>query len=235
MRAIANWNEVLPWPRRLTETAVRVGGLLRPSVLRIKADLRNVPRYVLRWAVIFLALFGLLNLWESQGDGSVPTFVKSSRWLGAAPLRVSSRYCFAAGAGDEVRWAGLKPAMAILDAVNPEVAGWVRRNHDEGRLVFSDGHKEGRYTSEYLAKYDVLSNKLVVSGQIYAENDGTIAAVLCHEFRHSRQNLAKVARHLMSFMFHSGGDPAIIENDALLYEQEAYVAIFGSAREGKSL
>ena len=56
---------------------------------------------------------------------------------------------------------------------------------------------------------------------LFAENDGTIAAVLCHEYRHSRQRLPKTMIYALSFLLLPDGDPSIVENDALLYEQEA--------------
>ena len=58
------------------------------------------------------------------------------------------------------------------------------------------------------------------------ENDGEIAAILCHEYRHSRQNAAKLVRCVLSFVLTADGDPSILENDAELYEHEARQAIF---------
>ena len=37
--------------------------------------------------------------------------------------------------------------------------------------------------------------------------------------------------YALSFLLSPGGDPAIIENDALLYEQEANLAIFGKYQD----
>ena len=66
--------------------------------------------------------------------------------------------------------------------------------------------------------------------QLYCENDGTIAVTLCHEYRHSRQNLGKYFQYALSFLFVRGGDLSIVENDAVIYEHEAQNAIFGNGR-----
>jgi hypothetical protein len=82
-----------------------------------------------------------------------------------------------------------------------------------------------------LGEYDALRGELTVFSGLFAENDGTIAAVLCHEYRHSRQRFPKTLVYALSFLLRENGDPAIIENDALLYEQEANLAIFGRYQE----
>ena len=79
-----------------------------------------------------------------------------------------------------------------------------------------------------MAKYDNVRGRVVVNPQLFCENDGTIAVTLCHEYRHSRQNLGKFCQYVLSFLFVRGGDLSIIENDAVIYEQEAHDAIFGS-------
>ena len=66
--------------------------------------------------------------------------------------------------------------------------------------------------------------------ELFCENDGTVAVTLCHEYRHSRQNLGKLCQYVLSFLFVRGGNLSIIENDAVVYEQEAYEAIFGNGR-----
>ncbi len=120
--------------------------------------------------------------------------------------------------------------MAILDQVNPTVAKWVRQKHDNGLLVFGDECQTKRELGDALAKYDNLRGRVVVNPQLFSENDGIIAVTLCHEYRHSRQNLGKVCQYVLSFLFVRGGDLSIIENDAVIYEQEAHNAIFGSGR-----
>jgi hypothetical protein len=190
----------------------------------VGADLRSVPRYVIRYTVLVLALCGLLTLWESHGDGRIPGLCPLRT---GDPHRVSSLHCAAKGTSDDTRWQGLSAALAILDQVNPEVAAWVRRRHEAGALVFSDEFCRGPDKQGSLAKYDHFQRRLIVQRALFEENDGEVAAILCHEYGHSRQNSAKLVKCALSFVVTADGDRSILENDALLYEHEARFAIFG--------
>ena len=178
----------------------------------------------MRYALLILALFGLLSVWEGHGDGRIPM---------AMPLRDvdptchSSRRCVMPQTSDGDCWGGLAPVLTILDEVNPTAAAWVRRQHERDALVFSDRFSGRQQSRDALAKYDFFDGSLTVYRAAFDESDGAVAAILCHEFRHSRQNPAKVFRYVLSFMFDPDGDASIIENDAELYEHEAHVAIFG--------
>ncbi len=190
-------------------------------------DVRNVPRYVLRTLIGVAAVCGVLNLWGSHGDGKMPGM---SPLCGLDPYRISSAHCVAGGTAAEVRWKGLSPALAILDKVNPAVATWVREKHKSGLVVFGGECGEASDPMVASAKYDRFRGRIVVKRELFCENDGTIATVLCHEYRHSRQNLGKVCQYALSFLFVRDGDLSIIENDAVIYEQEAHSAIFGDGR-----
>jgi hypothetical protein len=191
---------------------------------QLAADLRNIPRYIFRTLVAVVCLFGFLSLWESRGDGELPGMAPL---FGLDPYRISSTNCTVEGTPDDVRWKGLAPALAILDQVNPTVAQWVRDKHDRGVLIFRDEPPtDGQMPA--LAKYDMYRNRLVVNRRMFTENDGTIAAVLCHEYRHSRQNFGKSCQYMLSFLFVKDGDPSFIENDAMIYEQLAHNNVFGT-------
>jgi hypothetical protein len=200
--------------------------LVRQS--RIAAnDLRNIPRYVLRALIGVTALCGLLSLWGFHGDGAIPGISPLS---GLDPYRISSAHCVVDETTVEARWSGLAPALAILDRVNPAVAKWVREKHDDGLLVFGEKYDD-RVAA--LAKYDMLRGRVVVNRELFCENDGTIAVTLCHEYRHSRQNLGKSCQYVLSFLVVRGGDSSIIENDAVIYEQAAHNAIFGNGESNE--
>jgi hypothetical protein len=198
---------------------------------RLAADGRNVPRYCFKYGVTVLAMFGLLQLWQAGGDGAIPTFKVLHPSSGVDPFRTSHPQCIFAEAGDSTRWQALAPALTILAEVNPEVARWVQETRQNGKLIFTNRAKIGESASSQLAKYDVLRRELTVGRGLFAENDGTVAAVLCHEYRHSRQRFPKTMVYALSFLLSTGGDPAIVENDALLYEQEANLAIFGKYQD----
>ncbi len=192
---------------------------------RAVADLRNIPRYVLRTLIGVAVVCGLASLWGLHGDGKMPGM---SSLFGLDPYRISSAQCIADETGAEVRWNGLSPALAILDRVNPVVAKWVREKHGAGLIVFGDREQPSYGSEDALATYDTFRGRVVVNRQLFSENDGTIAVTLCHEYRHSRQNPGKFCQYVLSFLLVRGGDLSIIENDAVIYEQEAHHAIFGN-------
>ncbi len=100
--------------------------------------------------------------------------------------------------------------------------------HDNGLVTFGDEYRTTGDPATALAKFDTFRGRIVVKRELFCENDGTIAAILCHEYRHSRQNLGKFCQYVLSFLFVREGDLSIIENDAVVYEQEAHNAIFGN-------
>ncbi len=196
----------------------RIGRLLAEQGRIAASDLRNIPRYVLHTLAGVLVVCGLLSLWEARGDGKLPNM---SPLAGLDPYCLSSVSCIAERTTAEDRWNGLAPALAILDRVNPAVAEWVREKHDRGALLFRDDYRAKGEQTSAMAKYDMFRNRLVVNRELFCENDGTIAVILCHEYRHSRQNLGKVCHYALSCLFAKEGDLSIIENDAVIYEQEA--------------
>jgi hypothetical protein len=199
------------------------GQLARQIIVHVRCDLWNVPRYLLRYLVLTLALYGLLGLWDARGDGHLPMLLPLR---GTDPSHHSSLRCVTPKTDDSARWLGLSPALAILKEVNPVVATWVRQQHDRGALAFSDQYCGNQENWDVVAKYDLIQRKLTVYRGIFAEDDGTVAAILCHEFRHSCQNSAKVFRYMLSMLLTAHGDASIVENDAELYEHEARLAIF---------
>jgi hypothetical protein len=205
----------------------RLAGLLAEQGRLAVADLWNLPRYVLHTLIGVVALCGLLSLWGLRGDGTMPSMFLLS---GLDPYRISSARCIAEETSDSARWRGLSPALAVLDLVNPTVAGWVREKHDRGLMVFCGSRPAKSDPGGALAKYEVLGGRLIISRELFSENDGMIAVTLCHEYRHSRQNLGKSCQYVLSFLVRRGGDASIIENDAVVYEQEAREAIFANGR-----
>jgi hypothetical protein len=204
-----------PWSRR---------SLVRQVAAHLRRDVWNVPGYVLRYSVLVMALFGVAGLWDACGDGKLPALLPLRD---INPHRRSSLPCTALRTSDAARWAGLTPALAILDEVNPTVAAWIRQEHARGSIVFSDRYCGSQGNCDVMAKYDHVKGGLLIYRALFAEDDGTVAAILCHEFRHSRQNSAKVLRYALSTLLAAHGDASVVENDAELYEHEARVAIFG--------
>jgi hypothetical protein len=206
-------------------------GALGAQTRHLAAESKHVSWYCLKYGVTVLAVFGLLQFWQASGDGPIPAFDSLHHSAELDPFRTSHPQCMFAGTNDASRWQALAPALAILAEVNPDVAAWVRETHQEGKVLFSNHAKICDGSSGQLAKYDAFHRELTISRGLFAENDGTIAAVLCHEYRHARQRFPKTMVYALSFLLKKGGDPATIENDALLFEQEANLAIFGRYQE----
>ena len=211
-------------PERTWRLAVHLLGKQAQLAAR---DLRNLPRYVLRTLIGVAVVCGLLSLWGLFGDGTLPAMSPRSDF---DPYRISSARCIADETSAEARWRGLSPVLAILDRVNPPVANWVRDKHRRGLIVFLHNSRVKGDSGTALAKYDVFHGRVAISPELFCESDGLIAVTLCHEYRHSRQNLGKYCQYVLSFLFVRGGNLSIIENDAVIYEQEAHSAIFGSGR-----
>ncbi len=94
---------------------------------QIVVELGHVPRYVVRYSVAVLALLGLFSLWDAHGDSHVPAMVPL---MGTEkdPHLHSGLSCAEPGVRDRERWHALSAPLAILDDVNPQVAGWERKS-----------------------------------------------------------------------------------------------------------
>lgn len=215
--------------RRGTEGQIR--SRLQDCLWCCLVDTKNVPRYVVRYGLLVLALLGAIQLFAARGDGPIPSFTTLSASTELNPNRISSARCMTSRKSEQDRWEGLAPALAILRDTNPEVAQWTESTHEDGRVIFTDRCKDAGDRENFLAKFDLFQRELRISPGLYAEPDGSVAAILCHEYRHSRQRFPKVLSYALSFLFLKGGDPSIIENDAVIYEQEARCAIFGQSDE----
>ena len=114
---------------RATAVEAKIGRVFVEQGRTALGDLRNIPRYVLHTLVGVLVVVGLLSLWEARGDGKLPSMSPLAPSAGLDPYAFSSAGCVAEQTTAAVRWKGLAPALAILDRVNPAVAGWVREKH----------------------------------------------------------------------------------------------------------
>lgn len=229
MSSAASWDTTLP---PSTKSQKKRSHFLLPARLsRHLADIRNVPRYALRYSMVALAILGAIQLWAARGDGTLPTFKALPTATDLDPHKVSSGECVLRGCSHEERWQGLSTALTLLRHTNPDVAAWVEGLQEKGRLVFTAPTTGTDDPVGYLAKFDLFQRELRISPGLFAEPDGSVAAILSHEYRHSRQAFPKVFSYALSFVFLKGGDPSIIENDAVIYEQEARRAILGESNE----
>ena len=61
--------------------------LVRPFLVSVQRNLQNIPRYLLRYTTMILALYGLFGLWDVYGDGHIPL---------PLPLRGNNPLCHSA-------------------------------------------------------------------------------------------------------------------------------------------
>jgi hypothetical protein len=231
MGASGSWSITPAWTARSPREEARSASRTWSWVASLASHSLTVPRYCLKYGVIVLSLFGLLQVWQAGGDGPLAPFRPFTPTAALDPLRVSDSHCVWAHTDPGARRVALEPALAILDEVHPAVAGWVRDAERQGKLQFTDHLNAGREGASQLAQYDFFRRTLTIGGGMFAENDGTIATILCHEYRHARQRLPKTIVYALSFVVLRHGDPAIVENDAQLFEREAQLAVFGKYQE----
>lgn len=125
----------------------------------------------------------------------------------------------ARGKSPDELWDVYQPTIEILDKACPEAANWIRKCHEEDRLVWS-----GRGGTTF-ANYDSVSDMITIHDILHAEPDGIKAGILAHEFRHSRQNYAKWFKWGTACMLMSHPPDGMIEDDAYYFEHRVYLAI----------
>jgi len=121
---------------------------------------------------------------------------------------------------EDKAWDALQEPLQILDQVCPEAAHWVRDRHASGHLIW-----EVEYSGCY-AKYNYMDKDLTINKILYCENNGRIASILAHEFRHSRQNFTKFFRATVACAVLREPKPSIVEDEAELFEAQVLLAIF---------
>jgi hypothetical protein len=122
---------------------------------------------------------------------------------------------------EEKCWVALQEPLQILDRVCPEASHWVRDRYQLGHLIW-----EEEYSGCY-AKFHYVNRDLTINKILFAENNGRIASILAHEFRHSRQNFTKFFRATVACSILREPRPCIVEDEAELFEAQVLIAIFG--------
>jgi hypothetical protein len=172
------------------------------------------------YCLVFFVL-GFLNVYDSIFLDNVP-FVSN---LGMSPEKkyINMPEYFDIISPDEwtseERFEFFLPSMLILDKVCPDVSYWVREKYESGNIIY-DGE-----SNETLARYDFFTKKLIVTEGFFSLKGDKQAAVLSHEFRHSRQSTTKIIRRIILIIFTGNKNEDFIENDAFLFENEIYFAI----------
>lgn len=184
----------------------------------------KATRYIIRPLFVVFTLIGAIFVFVTSydafiGDDYCPEFAPASAAVKRDANESRTTYLWSKDTPfhDDAYWGALGLSLDILDDINPSVSAWVRERNIAGKLVFVGNISE-------MAKYDYFSGKLTISHAFFTESEKKKVAIISHEYRHSHQNFAKVARYILSHSFGGRGKTEIVENDAYLYEREAEAA-----------
>lgn len=172
--------------------------------------------------ITLISLLGSASLYDIiHGDGYIPDPIyipvqfrerTIAQYNSSSHIRISS--------SPEECWEGLDAAFIILDKTAPHVSDWVRNQMKEGRVVFE---KENTWT---YARYNALTDTLVINYATMVQTDGVKASILAHEWRHSRQNWGKWIKSAIACTILGKRVDSILENDARLYESKILLAFY---------
>jgi hypothetical protein len=196
-----------------------------------KRWIKSIVRpFIFVFLVVCISGFGLVGYDVTFGDGEIPDFYNKGKSENKL-VRLAKHNSTAHLSGKfytltpEQIWEGLRPSVHIVREINPQAADWLEETHRVGKVRILH-EEEAAYNCGSLAKFDFFNHNLYVGPSILADEDGLKAVVLIHEYRHSLQNRGKIFRYIMSY-FIGPGQPDIVENDAMLYEAQAVIAIYG--------
>lgn len=182
-----------------------------------------------RLILTLLILLGACTLYDQAiGDGRLPRLNDLSGISSfSAQARSNTTLNSLENPAIQPGWNHLAASRELLTAVSPEIAAWLYTLHEQNRIVYgSPLHLSAFYgkTSEtpVLAAYEKLGGKLYIGNDFWVLNDGEKAAILAHEFRHSRQNWPKVLSHRLAQLI-GGGQfhyQSSLEAEAFAYERQ---------------
>lgn len=184
-----------------------------------------ITRLAIKYVKVIFIVLGCFYVAESISERNIP--IIESYTLLYDPKIVSHKKLSTSTSAEDC-WNALEIPLEILNDINPQARDWVIDRYKNKKIKFKsrDEKDEKSPIASYLCKYDWINGDLIISNGIWVEDDGTIAVLLCHEYRHSIQSWFKRFRYVISFVFYKNGNEAIIENDAYLYEREAFCSIF---------
>ncbi len=181
--------------------------------------------------VLVLAVAGLAKILDlAIGDGELPRFQSLKQVAPVLCLAVnqnSTEHLNKQSTPDQI-WESLQPTVQLVEAVAPEIAQWVRELQQQGQLEYrllplQKYVLPWEVTASYNANWDVLN----IGPGFWELSDGNKAAFLIHEYRHYRQNRAKLITNLVAKV--ASGKlreyGSVLEDEAYLYQLDAYRAL----------
>lgn len=176
--------------------------------------------------LVVVFMFGVGSLYDSAiADGKIPEMVELGR---LNPVRYIARFnttqYLSTTSTDEECWEALQPTLKVLNEMAPHVESWIVDMHQRKKIKFDHS------TFGFCATFDLVSRELVIYDSMFKEQDGVKAAIICHEWRHSKQNIYKFFKYVFSIIIKKPKEE-IIENDAYLYEKQALISIYGDNKD----
>lgn len=188
-----------------------------------------------RLLLLLLAVIGLCRLVDAAlGPDVVPGFRPVDTGRARTLILMSGNLTRGFGArADELDgdlyWEGLQGTVRLLELANPDVARWLLERHDRKRIVynFRIPMDHPAYAGTLAFQSPVVPYLLLAPG-FWEESDLDKAAVLVHEYRHSRQNFAKTMAErgwqLLTLKVLYAPDDNRLEDEAYLYQYGFYRA-----------
>ncbi len=216
---------------------------LQTLPVRLLNASRTVMTRLLRITLMLLICIGAATVWDAKiGDGPLPTFntltsdVAEHRLLARMAQRNSTADWHPLLAHTAPHsadyWAALYPSRRLLNTLSPTITKWLDTLHREEHITLSepeDIHATYQVSAdtELLAAYRYSENTLYLGQGFWRLRDGEKAAILTHEYRHSRQNVGKRLSHQLAQLIGLGNlqQDSPMEAEALAYEQAAKMAM----------
>lgn len=187
-----------------------------------------------RLVLTLLILLGACTLYDQAiGDGRLPRFneLASSSSISALS-RMNSTSAYAPMENLRTGWLAMAHSRELLTAISPEIVVWLYDLNQKNRIEYGKAPATlflyGKSSdTPVMAAYEVLSGKLYIGSAFWALSDGEKAAVLAHEYRHTRQNWPKQISDRLAQLA-SGGQlryQSRLEAEAFDYERQARAAL----------
>lgn len=201
----------------------------KKSLAQLWEACQPLHRQTTRWLSGALIILGLCALYDQGiGDGKLPALNDVS---GSPEVLSAARYNSTLTIKGPANWENLSGGRRLLLLLSPQLAEWLYQLNNRQKIIYET---RGNWRSAYgktsqtplLAAYEPWSGKLYIGSAFWKLPDGEKAAVLAHEYRHSRQNWPKVLSHrLVQWITHGQLQyESSLENEAFDYERQARAA-----------
>ncbi len=201
----------------------------------MKARIHLLGKILLRFILLLLAVIGLCRFIDSAlGPDRLADFQAVDTGRAQTLILMSGNLTQGFGSradalDGDLYWEGLQGTVRLLELANPEIAGWLIDLHDRKRIVynFRIPLDHPAYAGTLAFQSPVVPYLLLAPG-FWEESDLDKAAILVHEYRHTRQNFAKTMAErgwqLLTLKVLYAPDDNRLEDEAYLYQYGFYRA-----------